>query len=212
MPLSQEIAPPKVGVQYVVGTPPATPVLRPLRQPIYDSDIYLAAGTRELRLFVDNRNFPSTGAAKDERATNLPQPSSLGTPLEFDLVGFQTSIEKRTVQAANVFADLSVLYQNCVFNWFFGQTVRWLQIRLEKVPDGVSLFGNTTNTAETIISNGWPVVNNFMNFATLDKKARRIVSTETFANRIVNPAATALPGAANRQVTTYMLGVLYAQL
>jgi hypothetical protein len=102
------------GVQYVVGTPAQTPVLRPLRQPIYDSEIYPAAGVRELQVFVNNTTF-AAGGAKTENDTNLTQGGSLGTPLEFDLVGFTMEFDRAADPA--VMADSNTLYNNGVFIW-----------------------------------------------------------------------------------------------
>lgn len=51
------VAAPRGGIQYVVGTPPQTPVLRPLRQPLYDTDMFDHGQTDKMQLFVDAKKF-----------------------------------------------------------------------------------------------------------------------------------------------------------
>lgn len=67
-------------------------------------------------------------------------------------------------------------------------------------------------TEASIISNGWGVVTNFFNFTTPDRKARRISSTESFKNQIAICDALSLGSNAIVKITTWMLGILYAQL
>lgn len=200
----------RTGIQYVVGTPPQTPVLRPLRQPLYDTEKLTNTQTLKSQLFADNKKF-SDGTPKAECDTNLTQSGQLGYPLEFDLVGFLVELERGTSRS-----DHNDIYTKIVFKWFFGQNVPWLRIRLTKLPEGigttgsVSIDGNSSGTEESIISNGWGVVTNFYNFTTPDRKARRISSTESFRNDMEICAALSL--AATRKITTWMLGILYAQL
>lgn len=81
---------------------------------------------------------------------------------------------------------------------------RWLQIRLTRIPEGITLSGQTTVAASSVIGNGWGVVSNFYNFTTPDRRARRITSTESFKNPILFfPALAAL--SAPVKGTTLML-------
>jgi hypothetical protein len=70
----------RTGIQYVVGTPPQTPVLRPLRQPIYDTEKLVNGATAKLQLFSDHKKF-ADGTAKTEADTNQTQSGALGYPL-----------------------------------------------------------------------------------------------------------------------------------
>jgi hypothetical protein len=201
---------PKQGVQYVSGTPPQTPVLRPLRQPLYDTEKFANGDTQQV-LFTDNKKF-ADGTAKSLCDTNMPQSSTLGFPLEFDHVGFVFELER-----ARTRPDFNIIYGCSVFEWIYGQVTRWLQIRLTRIPEGitpsgsVSIDGNAGPAEASIIGNGWGVVSNFYNFTTPDRKARRITSTESFKNPILFfPALANL--AATRKGTTFMLGILYGQL
>jgi len=202
----------QTGIQYVVGTPPQTPVLRPLRQPLYDAEHLANGQTLTAQLFIDNKKF-ADGTPKLECDTNMTQSSQLGYPLEFDLVGFVFETDYGTTRS-----QFNNIYDSVVFKWFFGQNVPWLRIRLTKMPQGigpqgsVSTDGNASPVEASIISNGWGVVTNFFNFTTPDRKARRISSTEAFHNDLTICAALSLGSGAVVKVLTWMLGILYAQL
>lgn len=201
----------RTGVQYVVGTPPQTPVLRPLRQPLYDTEKLTNGATGTVSLFADNKKF-ADGTQKLECDTNMTQSGSLGYPLEFDLVGFLVELERGTTRLQS-----NDIYNKIVFKWFFGQNVPWLRIKLTKLPEGIAASGSvstgTGDAAEaSIISNGWGVVTNFYNFTTPDRKARRISSTESFRNDLTICSALSLGSGVTRKVTSWMLGILYAQL
>ena len=195
----------KQGVDYVVGTQPQTPVLRPLRQPLYDSEIYPAAGTSQLEVFIDRSKF-ANGTNKGLVDTNLTQDGSLGTPLQFDLVGFQMEYAVGTS-----FEDLTTLYNEGTFQWVFGQNTIWLQVKDTKIPQGTGLTGDLDAGAapRNVLTNGWPAVNQFYNFTDPTRHARRITSNESFKCR-KNYSATAV--SADVKFTVYMLGLLYAQL
>lgn len=201
----------RTGVQYVVGTPPQTPVLRPLRQPLFDSEYLAHAATGLISLFADSKKF-ATGAAKLEVDTNMTQSGQLGYPLEFDLVGFLVELDRGTTRAQH-----NDIYNKIVFRWYFGQNVPWLRLKLTKLPEGIGPAGAVAIPAAalaeaSIISNGWGVVTNFYNFTTPDRKARRISSTENFRNELNLCRALNLGSGVSVKLTTFMLGILYAQL
>jgi hypothetical protein len=156
---------PPAGVNYVVGTPAQTPVLRPLRQPIFDTEVFPAAGTNVLSLFSNPRTT-ATGVAKDARDTNMTQASQLGTPLEFDLVGFNVELQRGTP-----LDDSNTLYSRGEFVWFFGQNTVWLNVPLTRIPEGIGLAGmvdldgNAAPVEKSVLSNGWPIVQNLYNLA-----------------------------------------------
>jgi hypothetical protein len=199
------------GVQYVVGTPPQTPVLRPLRQPLYDSEFLADGQSGTVSFFQDNKKF-ATGAQKQAVDTNMTQSGQLGYPLEFDLVGFLFELQRGATRLQS-----NSIYNSCVWQWFFGQNVPWLRAKLTKIPEGIAASGSvSTGTAQateaSIISNGWGVVTNFYNFTTPDRKARRISSTESFRMDLVISYALALGSNVSLKATAWMLGILYAQL
>ena len=108
------------------------------------------------------------------------------------------------------------LYNSTVFKWFFGQNVPWLRCKLTKLPEGIGPFGSVSVGAAageaSIIANGVGQVTNFYNFTTPDRKARRVSSTESFRNDLEFGAALVLGTGVTLKVTTFMLGILYAQL
>lgn len=197
---------PAAGVQFVKGTPAATPVLRPLRQPLFDREIYPAAGIRRLDLFVNPTAF-NNGTAKDERDTNMTQGGSLGTPLEFDLVGFQLEVNRGAT-----LADYNLFYNNGLFRFVFGASTEWLTLPLTKVPEGTGLFASLDGAGAAVaaLANGTPSRNQFVNFTTPDNKARRITSNESFRVITLWPDVPTPANAVTYMV--YLLGILYAQL
>ena len=201
-----------VGAQYVVGSPPATPVLRPLKQPMYDTEIYPAAGAGRIQFFANAATIAATGAAKTLAETNMTQNSQLGTPLEFDLIGFNSEIERSQLVTAQ--ADRDLIFNTGVWQWIFGQNTPWLTVPVTRIPEGVaSVYGGTTTVAATTIqgaSNGTPHVTNFYNFA-VDRRARHIFSTEAFRGELSYPAAV-VPITTATRIRFYMLGILFAQL
>jgi hypothetical protein len=201
-----------VGAQYVVGSPPATPVLRPLKQPMYDTEIYPAAGVGRLQFFSNAATIAATGAAKTLSDTNMTQNGQLGTPLEFDLIGFNMEIQKRTDVAA--VADFNGIINTGVWQWIFGQNTPWLTVPVSRIPEGVAATGGfaTTVAATTLLhqSNGTPHVTNFYNFA-VDRRARHIFSTESFRGELSYPSGV-VPIATATRLRFFMLGILFAQL
>lgn len=197
-----------VGAQYVVGTPPATPVLRPLKQPMYDTEVYPTAGVGRLQFFTNAATIAATGAAKTLADTNMTQNGQLGTPLEFDLIGFNMEIARRT--DVNALADNNSIMNTGVWQWIFGQNTPWLTVPVTRIPDGVSQAGSSVVSNASIISNGTPHVTNFYNFA-VDRRARHIFSTESFRGELAYPLGVATINTATR-IRFYMLGILFAQL
>ena len=196
-----------VGAQYVVGSPPATPVLRPLKQPMYDTEVYPAAGAGRLQFFVNASTIAATGAAKTLAETNMTQNGQLGTPLEFDLVGFNSEIERGLLPV-----DHNSIFNTGVWQWLFGQNTPWLTVPVTRIPEGVAQTGALDAQAAptSILSNGTAHVTNFYNFA-VDRRARHIFSTESFRGELSYPNGL-VPIAADARIRFYMQGILFAQL
>lgn len=194
--------------EYVTGTPAQTPILKPLRYPLYDTEnLTISVAYTEINLFVDNKKN-GAGTAKNESDTNMTTSGSLGTPLEFDLIGWIGHLK-----AGTALADIQAFYNNGVFKWITGQTTTQLAVKVAQIPSGIQLSGfysQTTASSATLIANGWNVNTNFYNFTTPDRKARRITSSEAFKNQITFPSA--VTPTATMYWTTYMLGILYASL
>jgi hypothetical protein len=197
-----------VGAQYVVGSPPATPVLRPLKQPMYDTEVYPAAGAGRIQFFVNSATIAATAAAKTLADTNMTQNGQLGTPLEFDLIGFNIELARGIPRADNNGA-----MNTGVFQWVFGQNTPWLTVPVTRIPEGVGLAGALATAAGgevSILSNGTPHVTNFYNFS-VDRRARHVFSNESFRGEVAYPIAAVAVTALFR-IRLFMLGVLFAQL
>ena len=113
------------GIEYVVGTPPFTPVLRALKQPLFDTLIVPEEGISseaEIQLFTDRNLFPN-GSRKFRRHCNLSQDGSLGYPVEYDL----TSLELRFEKWAHP-DDVRRVLRGMHLSWYFGQNTPWLRL------------------------------------------------------------------------------------
>jgi hypothetical protein len=196
--------------QYVLGTPAQKPVLRPLRQNLHDAERYAAgAGAFTRRELFINRSRFQDGTAKDESHTNMPSDGQLGTPLEFDLIGFQGFLSWG-IDILNFFP----FYNLGVFKWVFGQQTVWLNVKLTEIPQGIGPFGQTTENLTSILAAGWGTVNNFYNFTNHKRQARKIFSNESFRNVIEHPAGFTPDVDVDEDVYwwTVMVGMLYASL
>jgi len=88
-------------------------LLRPLQQPLYDTEIIPAAATPNELIFFQRQlgqTTAFTGLVKTEAETNLQQPGQLANPLEFSLFGFLFE-----VAPAVVLADFNAIYQASAF-------------------------------------------------------------------------------------------------
>jgi len=117
------------------------PVLRPLRQNLHDMEIWPAGELVYRReLFVNRRAF-ANGMAKNEFHCNMPADSMLGTPLEFDLIGFQAR-PHHGISSKNFNAFYGDNTGNGgAFQWIFGSCVRWLSTQCQQIPQGTGLSG-----------------------------------------------------------------------
>lgn len=100
----------------------------------------------------------------------------------------------------------------------FGQNVPWLNIKLDRIPEGIgfvaatAIDGNAAPAEVTIITNGLPTTSNFFNFTDPKGNPRHIHSTETFKNTVEFPLGLVIAAQQKRKITTFMVGTLYAAL
>lgn len=197
---------PPVGVEYVLATPSGKAVLRPLRYPLYDTTKLTNTQTADTSLFTDHKKFDD-GTQKTECDTNMTLDSSVGSPNLFDLVGFCGELGYDNTTQFH--ADFNDIYNKMTFRFIFGQNTMFARTPLKRIPQGVG--PNGFNSSGVVLTQGLPVLGNFYNFTTPDRKARRIDSTEQFRNEL-HPCAALSITAAGRKWTTYLLGVLYSNL
>jgi hypothetical protein len=176
-------------------------ILRPLQQPLYDTEIIPAAGTpNELRFF--QRQLGQTtafgGVQKSVAETNVQQPGQLANPLEFSLFGFvfEVSPTGANLAVGVTLADWFNIYTTGAFTFLYTGNRIYLQIPLTRIPTGVAPEGfasaATTAMATTIervnIHNGVGHVSNFYKF-TIGRSALRIRPTESFQVQLLWPNA-----------------------
>lgn len=197
------------------SSPTPRAVLRPLKQPLYDTEnVPSAGGVAQLiffqRPFGQNiANAPV--AAKTYSDTNMQQASQLGTPQEFDLFGFNVRLGD-TVTLADFQAVMD--QGHLVFN--FGQGRPWLRTQLADFPTGCGPTGATAidGAAAQVVHDlpvqGPPSTKEFYNFC-VGKKPVRIRSNETFNVEINWPNGAPNPVVFVR-VTVLLRGILYTSL
>jgi hypothetical protein len=176
---------------------------------MYDTEVYPAAGVGRLQFFSNAATIAATGAAKTLAETNMTQNGQLGTPLEFDLIGFNSEIQRESL--ATTIADLNLIFNTGVWQWVFGQNTPWLSVPVTRIPEGLGATGFAAGAGPFIgDTNGTPHVTNFFNFA-VDRRARHIFSTESFRGELSYPGGV-VPITAAKRIRFYMLGILFAQL
>jgi len=194
--------------------------LRALKNPLYDTGHILAAApTNRVNFFQAPQGNPivAAGALKTEADTNLTQAGQLGRPQEFDLYGFQLEIFNTNCDdIPNTFADLLLVYDTGVFEFFFGQQRPWLQLPVEEIPNGPAFEGcyatadNAATTGAAFLKSGEGAADAYYNF-TIGKKPIPIASAENFSARLDWPSGA--PTTTNLyRATCYMKGILYAAL
>lgn len=195
MPIGQLPAPPSsagfpASYPYAYSAPLPSALLRPLQQPLYDTEITTAAGTpAELRFF--QRQLGQTtavgGLIKTIAETNVGQPGQLANPLEFSLFGFNFVVAPDVNQD-----DFNAIFTGSAFTFLYTGNRIYLQIPLNRIPQGVSPegFASTTVAATTLfqVHNGVGHISNFYKF-TIGRSALRIRPTESFQVRLEWPTA-----------------------
>lgn len=204
------------GRQYVYSSPAPQATLRPLKQPLYDTEVVPSAGTAAALNFFQRpigqpfANAP-VGVGKTLADTNLNQAAQLGTPNEFDVYGFNVRLGN-TVTVA----DFQAVMDQGVFTFNFGQGRPWLQTPLSDIPSGVNIAGSTAidgaaaQVNDDLPVEGIPSVKEIYSFA-VGKKPVRIRSNETFGVVINWPNANPNPVVFVR-VQVLLRGIFYASL
>jgi hypothetical protein len=107
---------------YAYSSPLPSALLRPLQQPLFDTEIIPAAGTPIELVFFQRQVGQTTafgGVTKTEAETNLSQPGQLANPLEFTLFGFLFEVEPATVLAdfQQIYARSAFIFTYTKHNW-----------------------------------------------------------------------------------------------
>jgi len=168
-------------VSYIVGAPPAVPVLRALKQPICDTLIIPEEGLLVyVDLFSDRKWFPDH-KPKTPHDCNMTNDGFLGYPLEYDLRALDLVFEKWSHPD-----DVVRVRKGLLLQWFFGQNTAWLRLEASAWKPLIVLPHEVEDArahierlivqyAETGV---WPSWRHEM--TTPDGKPRRVSSTEVF--------------------------------
>lgn len=197
---------------YAYSQPLPSALLRPLQQPLYDTEIIPAVGTPIELVFFQRQLGQTTtfgGVTKTEAETNLQQPGQLANPLEFSLFGFLFEVEPATV-----LADFQNIYAKSAFIFTYTGNRVYLSIPTMRIPQGVSPegFAATTVAATTLaeVHNGVGHVSNFYKF-TIGRSALRIRPTESFQVRVRWPNGAPVI-TANTRLRVYITGLQWTPL
>jgi hypothetical protein len=201
---------------YAYSQPLPSALLRPLQQPLYDTEIIPAAGTPIELVFFQRQLGQTTafgGVTKTEAETNIQQPGQLANPLEFSLFGFLFE-----VMPATALADFQNIYTASAFIFTYTGNRVYLSIPTMRIPQGVSpecfAAAATTVAATTInnlaVHNGVGHVSNFYKF-TIGRSALRIRPTESFQVRVRWPNGAPTITAPTR-LRVYITGLQWTPL
>jgi len=129
---------------YAYSAPLPSAILRPLQQPLYDTELITDAGTPAIIQFFQRQLGQTTGVGalvKTLAETNLSQPGQLANPLEFSLFGF--TFNTAPIPGVNFVtqADFAAIYSDSTFTFLYTGNRVYLQIPLNRIPCGVAPEG-----------------------------------------------------------------------
>jgi hypothetical protein len=190
-------------IQVAKGIPAA--VVRSYKNPLYDAElIRTAASGNDLLLFQKPLGqFLSDGTTtKTLLHTNMKSAGQLGSPLSFDLFGFNVRLPK-----AVTLADYQEVYRTAVFTFTIGQDTVFLQVPMEEIPCGVETEGMGATDAP---HNGLGTVDNYYRFDIVGR-GLHINATENFQVGITFPSGGPTL-TANRLLRVYLRGILFKNM
>jgi hypothetical protein len=197
--------------QYPVAVSSGMPrptYLRPLQQPLYDTEVMPVAGRVELTFFQRalSQTMAFAAVVKSRAETNLQQTGALAQPQQYLIAGFTCEVESGVTKA-----DFDLLYTTSVFTFTFSGNRTYLEIPLSQMPQGIvpTGFATTTVAAATIQScaMGTGLVNNIYKM-TVGKNALQIMPTEAFGARMNWPNGAPNVAAAVR-MRVFIRGLLF---
>lgn len=172
----------------VKGLPAA--VVRSYKEPLYDSEVILAtAPAGEFVLYSKPVGQTlNDGTRKTLLHTNQTQAGQLGTPLSFDLYGFNARLLNQAGVAKSISkGNFDLTYFAGVSQLIFGQDNTFLTVPLEDIPSGVDTEGLGTSDSPHI---GLGQSENLYRFD-IGGRALHINSTESYSVKISFPSGLA---------------------
>lgn len=205
MPPTNGMSPTGGGNPVVVSKGIPAAMVRSYKNPLYDSELDRTAAPGADLLFFQKPigQFLSDGVTtKTYLHTNLKSAGQLGSPLSFDLYGFNVRVPKGITTA-----DFNSIYTLGVFAFTIGQDTVYLNTPLEELPCGVDTEGAAVTDA---FHNGQGTVDNYLRFD-IGGRGLHINSTENFQVQITFPSG-APTLTANRLIRVYLRGILYKSM
>lgn len=194
--------------------------LRALKQPIYDTGVVPAGALNRITYFQAPQGVPivPAGLNKSEADTNMKQSGAIGRPAEFEVYGFNLEIWSTNYDDnVNTCADMQLIYDTGVFEFYFGQQRPWLQIPVMEIPNGSGIEGTvgcgTVGNDYFFAHNGqgWASgPKSYYDFA-IGKQPIPIASNESFSARLEFPSG-AITATNVYRARCFMRGILYAAL
>lgn len=170
----------------IISAPPSGRAkLRVTTEAIYDAEVTGTSALTDINWFRAPNGGVMQNATTTKKTladTNLQVPGSLGSPLLFDLTGFNIKVTPTTVTPVTE-ADLERVYVGSYFEFLFNNRP-FLQMPTIEIPHGVGIDGVSTATNVNQLRNGAPTRSNVFKF-TVGKYRVRIRSTENFNARLV---------------------------
>lgn len=188
--------------------------LRPLRQPLYDTEVIANTGNSTTLNFFQRplNNTTAVGSVtKTYAETNLQQSAQIPFPQVFAITGFVFE-----TQPGTLIADWRKIYTTSYVQFFFSGTKYYLTIPTTRIPCGVApdgfaaIDGNTTNTDAIEVHNGIAHVENIYGF-TVNQGRMLIQNGEAFGLTLNWATAQTLTSTSTR-VRMYILGILFVSL
>jgi len=189
----------------IVADQPGIPALEPINEPLYDSQVYIAAGQGQLTYFTQGL------AGRTTRETNVPIAGALPNPQQFHIYGIQIVpyfLAASQAGAAGQLAltDQAIIYDNSFFRLFIG-TKNYVEVATTFIPNGHGLTGTvatTTATPYSVVSlhNGVAHQNNYYDVTVKvghSRKPIHLPPQQNFRAEIV------FPGPALSAVTTQVV-------
>ncbi len=182
-----------------INTPLDRAYLRPLQQPLYDTEIFDYTSPPNTLTFFQRPISQSTQAGlvgtttKFASETNMNQSAMLDYPREFSILGFTLSLD--SIIGLKLQANM---LRRAYFTFTFSGNRPYLQIGLDRIPAGMGLEGAAamsggTSTSDsgnniTCFKNGLGHVANYYKF-NLGRSALKIKPGEAFNASINWPVA-----------------------
>ncbi len=180
-----------------INTPLDRAYLRPLQQPLYDTEIFdYTTPPNQITFFQRpiSQSTQSLGITKFTSETNMNQSAMLDYPREFSILGFTISFDS----TIGLKLQANIL-RRAWYTFTFSGNRPYLQIGLDRIPAGMGLegacaIGNLSTASEggqgiiTSFKNGLGHVANYYKF-NLGRSALKIKPGEAFNGTINWPVA-----------------------